>query len=257
MNPKKKSKEGKAKEIKYYGIHSCLKLFEERKEDIIRLYLDESNLKTFKMVMKWCSQNKKAYHIVSDKELEKITESHHHEGVCLLAKEKLSKTFEDLISDVNKRERVCLLYLDGVSNPHNIGSITRAMAHFGVFYILADESRVPPLSPSAFRIAKGGSEFVNLILMKNPLEGLKKLKKHGFELVTTSSHGGSSLYKYPFAKKSVIVMGAESEGVSKKLFDLAETKIQIPGTGLVESLNVSVAASLCVSEWVSKNHIFS
>ena len=52
-------------------------------------------------------------------------------------------------------------------------------------------------------------------------------------------------------------MGAESEGVSKNLFDLAETKIQIPGTGLVESLNVSVAASLCVSEWVSKNEMFS
>jgi TrmH RNA methyltransferase len=257
MNHKKKAKETKVKEIKYYGIHSCLKLFEERKDDIIRLYLDESNLKTFKMVMKWCSQNKKAYHVVTAKELEKITESHHHEGVCLLAKEKPKKTFEDLILDVAKKDRVCLLYLDGVSNPHNIGSIMRAMAHFGVLYILADEAKVPPLSPSAFRIAKGGSEYVNLVLIKNPQEGLKKLKKLGFELVTTSSHGGSSLYKYAFAKKSVIVMGAESEGVSKKLFDLAEIKIQIPGTGLVESLNVSVAASLCVSEWVSKNQLFS
>jgi TrmH RNA methyltransferase len=252
MNHKKKSSEVKVKEMKYYGIHSCLKLFEKRKEDIIRLYLDESNVRAFKPLMKWCSQNKKAYHIVENHELEKITESHHHEGVCILAKMPKAMDFDQMVANIKNEKNVCLLYLDGVSNPHNIGSIMRAMAHFGVFYILGEEGRVPELSPSAFRIAKGGAEFVHLVLIKKPDEGLKTLKKYGFNLVTTSSHGGSSLYDYSFLNKTVIIMGAESEGVSKKLFDFAENKIQIPGTGYVESLNVAVASALCVS-YCTKN----
>ena len=242
------------KEIKYYGIHSCLALFKARKEDIIRVYLNESNVKVFKPVLKWCSENKKAYHIVADQELEKVTASVHHEGVCVLAKELDFITWELALANINSRkEKVCLLYLDGVQNPHNIGSIVRAMAHFGVPYILGEKGKLPSLSPSAYRIAKGGAEAVRLVSLDKPLDALRKLKQKGFSLVTTSSHGGVSLYEYNFSTHTVIIMGSESDGVSKALFSLAADKIQIPGTGVVESLNVAIATTLCVAEYCRQN----
>ena len=238
------------KEIKYYGFHSCLALFKARKEDIIRIYIHECNLKAFKPILKWCSENKKAYHIISNQELEKVTTSVHHEGVCVLAKEIALERFEDALLLINKqKEKCCLLYLDGVQNPHNIGSIVRTAAHFGIPYILGGKEGLHSLSPSAYRIAKGGAEFVKLVAIDKPVEALKMLKKKGFSLVTTSSHGGTSLYQYKFQSHTVIIMGHESEGVSKELFNLAAEKIQIPGTGFVESLNVSVATSLCLSEF--------
>lgn len=238
------------REIKYYGIHSSLKLFEKRKEDIIRVYIHESNVKAFKPVLKWCSEHKKAYHIISNSELEKVTGSVHHEGVCFLAKEKPPLRWETVFQEVVlKKERICLLYIDGVENPHNIGSIVRALAHFGLPYILGDKEKLPLLSPSAYRIAKGGAEYVDLLPLEKPVEVLKALKKKGFSLITTSSHGGKSVYQYEFPDKSVIIMGAESEGVSKEIFSLASEKIQIPGTGFVESLNVAIATTLCVAEY--------
>ncbi len=243
------------KEIKYYGLHSCLALFKSRKEDIIRVYLDDSNVNAFKPVLKWCSANKKAYHIVSAAELEKVTNSVHHEGVCILAKELDFIPLEEALKEIYSRKaRCCLLYLDGVQNPHNIGSIIRAMAHFGIPYIFGEKGKLPPISPSAYRIAKGGAEHARLVLLDRPLEILRKLKQKGFSLITTSSHGGVPLYQHIFSPHTVIIMGSESEGVSKTLFSLASEKIQIPGTGAVESLNVAVATTLCTYEYCRQNH---
>ncbi|MBM3193545.1 MAG: tRNA/rRNA methyltransferase [Chlamydiae bacterium] len=242
-------------ELKYYGIHSCLKLFEKRKEDIVRVYIHESHLKEFKPILKWCSDQKKAYHIIPNNELEKVTGSVHHEGVCFLAKEKKALSWEKAFQEVvSKKDKTCLLYLDGVENPHNIGSIVRALAHFGISYILGKKDKLFQMTPSAYRIARGGAEYVDLIALDKPIEVLKSLKKKGFSLITTSSHGGKSLYQYNFPHKSIIIMGSESDGVSKEIFSLASEKIQISGTGFVESLNVSIATTLCVAEYCRQNN---
>lgn len=162
------------REQKYYGVHACLAILKHRPLDIIRVYLRESNIQIFTPLLRLCAQLKKAYHIVPDDDLNRITESIHHEGICILSKELLPISFEDCLPQLNK-PKICLLYLDGVQNPHNIGSIIRSCAHFGIKYILGD--RLPILSPSACRIAKGGAELVKLVQVSKPLLALAELKK--------------------------------------------------------------------------------
>lgn len=236
------------KELKYYGLHACLTIFEKRPQDIIRVYLDESNVKVFKPLLKWCAEHKKAYHIIPADQLQKVSESVHHEGVCLLAKALPPTSLTEMMGTL-QGPKTCLLYLDGVQNPHNVGSILRSCAHFGILYVLGEQGKLPALSPSACRIAKGGAELVKLVSLATPLKTLQSLKAKGFSFVSTSSHGGTSLYKLPFAPKTVLIMGSETSGVSDSLFSLAASRIQIPGTGEVESLNVSVATSLCMGEY--------
>ena len=60
------------KELKYYGLHACLAIWKRRPKDIIRVYLNESNVKTLKALLKWCADNKKAYHIIPDEELQNV-----------------------------------------------------------------------------------------------------------------------------------------------------------------------------------------
>lgn len=237
------------KELKYYGIHACLTLWEKRRDDIVRVYIDESNVKTFSPLLKWCAKERKVYRIVSLPELNKVADSVHHEGVCIVAKEIAPLTEQQFKANLAKiPEKLCLLYLDGVQNPHNIGSILRTAAHFGVPYILGE--KLPPLSPSACRIAKGGAELVRLVSLQKPLEMIRWLEKQGFTFAGTSSHKGTSLFKYSFAPRSIVAMGSESSGVSEAFLKNA---ICIPGTGSVESLNVSVATSLCIGEY-SRQH---
>jgi tRNA G18 (ribose-2'-O)-methylase SpoU len=89
-----------------------------------------------------------------------------------------------------------------------------------------------------------------LVSLSKPLDTLRWLEKQGFTFSGTSSHKGTSLFKYPFAPRSILAMGSESKGVNEAFLKNA---ICIPGTGTVESLNVSVATALCVGEY-SRQH---
>ena len=235
------------KETKYYGIHACLALFEKRPQDVIRVYLDESNVKTFSPLLKWCAKERKAYHIIPPAELDKVSDSIHHEGVCILAKELPSLSDEALQKKLP--EQTCLLYLDGVENPHNLGSILRTAAHFGIPYILGENLH---LSASACRIAKGGAELVRLVSLKRPKETLARLQAQGFALIATSAHQGDSLYRSPLPPRAIFAIGSESTGLKSAFLKRARV-IRIPGTGAIESLNVAVATALCIGEYQSQH----
>jgi RNA methyltransferase, TrmH family len=245
---KRNIKEYSNNEMKFYGFQCCLELFKKRKQDIIRVYADEGKVKNLSHVFKWCAQNKKAYHIVSSEELNKITESLHHEGICILAKEVHSYSFDEILKEISKEEKTILLYLDGVQNPHNIGSIMRVASHFGIKYILGDIKSLPELSPSACRIAIGAQENVFLVKLLDAIADLRKLKKEGFSIIATSSHIGESLYKFNFSNKTIIIMGSEQNGIAAPVLKEASNVLQIPGTKNVESLNVSIASSIFLSE---------
>lgn len=256
LHKKLKSTPPGCRELKYYGIHACLSIWKKRPNDIIRIYIDDTNVSTFKQVLAWCAKQKKAYHIVPTNELDKISDSVHHEGVCILAKEMPLLKEEEFMSLLPK-DKCCLLYLDGVQNPHNIGSILRTCAHFGVAFILGEMGRLPTLSPSACRIAKGGAEIVRLVALAEPIRTLKKLRSLGFCVVATSSHADLSIHNVKLSPKSILAMGAEDRGVNEAILSLATYKVKIPGTDSIESLNVSVAAGLCLGEYYRLHGTFS
>ncbi len=238
------------KELKYYGLHACWSIWKKRPQEIIRVYLDSTNVKTFRPLLKWCAEQRIAYHIIEADELAKVSDSIHHEGVCILARERPQTSWQEFCAFIEESKRpICLLYLDGVQNPHNLGSIIRTAAHFGIPFILGEEGKMPALSPSACRIAKGGAEIVRLVSLSKHLQSFQWLQKKGFSILGTSSHGGTSLYRFSFPAKSIIALGAESTGVGKSVLSQANSQIQIPGSGLIESLNVSIAAGLCMGEY--------
>lgn len=236
------------REMKYYGVHACLMLAEKRPDSIRRLYLEESHIQNFKPLLHQLAKQKIAYRIVSPTDLEKISGSIHHEGVCIVAEEILPIEEGDFLSCLQKLpSQCCLLYLDGVENPHNLGSILRTSAHFGIPYILG--TSLASLSASCCRIAKGGSEVVRLVKVSNMKKVMAALRKEGFELWATSAHQGKPLNKVSFSKRSILAIGAESVGLSKDLMRAAIGSVQIPGTGLMESLNVAVAAGVCMGAY--------
>lgn len=247
-------------EMKYYGVACCLALWTHRPEDVIRVYLTETRLKLLQPLVKWCSRRRKAYHIVSAAQLEKIAESVHHEGVCILAKAPplpgLDEVLRRLHESSQSREgsTECLVYLDGVENPQNIGSILRACAHFGVRFVLAPRRHLRRLGPSACRVADGAAEFVKVTPLDSPTEAAHSLRPLGYVFIATSSNRGRSVFEFPLPAKSVFVVGSESKGVSEELFKMADETVQVPGTGQVESLNVAVATGVLLSEYWRQHH---
>jgi TrmH RNA methyltransferase len=237
------------KELKYYGFAACMALWQARPDDIIRVYVTEATLKPFSPLLKWAAARRKAYHIVKDDDLERLTESIHHQGVCILAREPLPFSFTQLKAALeHKREPVLLAYLDGVENPHNLGAIVRTCANFGVEYLLGETDKLPKLSPAACRVAEGGAEFVRQVFLDDRDRALDSLQSMGFSIMASATRG-KSVYIQQFPGRVVLVLGAEMSGVSKAILQAADATLMIPGTGKVESLNVSVAFALLAGEF--------
>lgn len=238
------------KELKYYGSAACLALWQRRPQDVIRIYLEQESIPHFSAMLKWAAEKRKAYHVVSADDLERLTQSVHHQGICLLAKEHPVLTFEEWLPLIRDETAAQLLvYLDGVENPHNLGAILRSCAHFGVRYVLGAENRLPKLSPSACRVAEGGAEQVMLVYLKQPGYQMGRLRENGFELLATAAGKGVPLYRHAFRERSMVILGNEAEGITPALLQSADRLLHIPGSGEVESLNVSVAFGIIAGEY--------
>ncbi len=237
----------------YYGLRACEALFAKRPDDIVRVYLDAGRRRRFADLLRWCAEHRRGFQVVADENLRKISGSTHHEGVAILAKAIRRWGFEDLLRgiecDDGRRTAVGpIVYLDGVENPHNLGSILRTAAHFGVTAVAGRAGELPPHSPAAVRVAEGAAESVPVCDLADPSADLRRLAEAGFAIVATSSHRGEPPQKAPLAKNCVIVLGSEGQGVSPAIERVATSHVCIPGTGVVESLNVSVASGILLAE---------
>jgi RNA methyltransferase, TrmH family len=234
-------------ELLYYGLHICETIAKNNPEKIIKIYMTKHISRQFSSLLKYCAQNKKVYKIVENEELEKITDSVHHEGIALIASYKQNGNLNDLINEIKIEPRP-IVYIDGVSNPHNVGTLMRIMANFNFKYLVGG-STTPELSAASARMSEGGCEFIKTFKCTNHETFIKAVKENGYTIIGTSSHTTKSIYSYNFPKKSVIIMGHEVTGMSKEMLKAADCLINIPGTGFVESLNVSTAASIFMSEY--------
>ena len=242
--------ESARKELKYYGTAACLALWRHRPQDLVRIYLEERCIPQFAPMLQWAAAKRRAYHLVSAEDLERLTQSIHHQGVCVLAREQVTLSFEEWLPSLRQEEaRPLLVYLDGVENPHNLGAILRTCAHFGVRYVLGMEERLPKPSPAACRVAEGGAEEVMPVYLKRPVRQLRELQQQGYELIASAAGQGGNLYRHRFRPASIVMLGNEVQGIHPHLLSAADRQLHIPGSGRVESLNVSVAFGIIAGEY--------
>ncbi|MCF7852771.1 MAG: RNA methyltransferase [Simkaniaceae bacterium] len=231
----------------YYGSPSCRAILMNRIKDVEKVYLIQELVHPFSQFLQKLAELKKGYKIVKEDDLRKLTDSTHHEGICVVAQKKLPIPFAKARKDLEKA--CCIAYLDEVMNPHNLGAMIRTAAHFGINYLILPDAM--PLPPSGYRIAREGAEYVTLISSQFPKKDLLDLKKMGFKLFATSPRQGRSLHKVIPPKKSLLILGSETKGVSPELFDMADELITIEGSGHVESLNVSNAFCLLAYQFTT------
>ncbi|SUX38096.1 23S rRNA (guanosine-2'-O-)-methyltransferase RlmB [Cedecea davisae] len=240
----------RAEETRVYGENACKALFQSRPECIVRAWFIQSVTPRFKEALRWMAANRKAYHVVDDAELAKASGTEHHGGVCFIIKKRSGISVQSWLNKAGEED--CVLALEDVGNPHNLGGIMRSCAHFGVKGLLIQDASLLE-SGAAVRTAEGGAEHVVAISGETFGDGLEAFRKAGYTIVTTSSHQGTPLYKAELPKKMVLVLGQERDGVSDTTFENADMSVAIEGTGNVESLNVSVATGVLLGEWWRQN----
>lgn len=143
-----------------------------------------------------------------------------------------------------------LLILDGVTDPHNLGACLRSADAAGVHAVIVPRDRSAQLNATAKKVACGAAESVPLIRVTNLARTMRFLQDQTIWIVGTAGEAEHSLYQSKMTGPMALVMGAEGEGMRRLTREHCDELINIPMTGSVSSLNVSVATGVCLFEAV-------
>jgi 23S rRNA (guanosine2251-2'-O)-methyltransferase len=175
-----------------------------------------------------------------------VSDDDKHQGIVALTTPRPLRTEADLDELADAR---VVLALDQISDPQNLGTILRSAAFFGVDGLLVMKNRAAEVSPLVARVAVGGAELVPIFRVTNLARSLEILKGVGFWVYGLDERGEGTLAQTEFDEKTLLVVGAEGEGLRHRTKQLCDALVRIPGgrDGL-ESLNAGVATAVALAE---------
>jgi 23S rRNA (guanosine2251-2'-O)-methyltransferase len=156
-------------------------------------------------------------------------------------------TLGDLLGDVRD---ALFLILDGVEDPQNLGACLRVADAAGARAVIRPLHRGVGLTAAAIKVASGAAESVPVVAVPNLARALADLKSAGVWIVGTDAGAEQSIYDVDLKSPTALVLGAEGSGMRRLTRDLCDRRVSIPMAGTVESLNVAVAAGVCLFEAV-------
>lgn len=170
-----------------------------------------------------------------------------HQGVAARIEGRQKALHLDDVLDTLE-EPPFLLVLDGVTDPRNLGACLRVADGAGVHAVIAPKDRAAGLTDTAIKAASGAAETVPYVTVTNLARTLRALKERDIHLIGTSGEAETTLYEAQWPKATAWVFGAEGEGMRRLTRETCDQLIRIPLVGSVESLNISVAAGICLFE---------
>jgi len=141
-----------------------------------------------------------------------------------------------------------VLVLDGVTDPHNLGACLRVADGAGANAVVAPKDHAVGLNATVAKVASGAAETVPYLMVTNLARTLGELKERNIWVIGTSDQATKSIYEVDLKGPTALVLGAEGDGLRQLTAKTCDELVSIPMLGAVESLNVSVAAGVCLYE---------
>ena len=175
-----------------------------------------------------------------------LTDDDKHQGVCVFTTRRRIYGEHDL-DRLAQGHRV--VALDQISDPQNLGAVLRAAAFFGADAVLVLKNRSAELTPKVARIAVGAAELTDVYRVTNLARSLDILREYGFWVYGLDERGEHTLRETEFDNQSVLVVGAEGQGLRQRTRTKCDALVRIPGGRPgVESLNAAVATAIALAE---------
>ena len=143
-----------------------------------------------------------------------------------------------------------LLILDNIQDPHNLGACLRSADAAGVHVVIAPKDRSVGVTDTVRLVACGAAENVPFVQVTTLARTIRQLKEAGVWIFGAAGESAKSLYETDLSGPMAIVMGSEGKGLRRLTSEHCDFLVSIPMAGSVESLNVSVAAGICLFEAV-------
>ncbi|MGL9769596.1 MAG: 23S rRNA (guanosine(2251)-2'-O)-methyltransferase RlmB [Sodalis sp. (in: enterobacteria)] len=232
-----------------YGIHAVQALLEYNSQRFLDVYLLKGrDDRRFQLLVQKLENAGIVIQMVSRHWLDKKAKGAVHQGI--IARVQVEKEYQenDLPAILMQYISPLLLVLDGVTDPHNLGACLRCSDAAGVHVVIVPRDRTAPFNATAKKVASGAAKSVPLIRVTNLVRTLRLLQEHNIWVVGTVCEAKQHLYQSKLTKPLALVMGAEGKGIRRLTRKHCNELIRIPMAGTVSSLNVSVAAGVCLFE---------
>lgn len=180
--------------------------------------------------------------------LDKIVGTSKHQGVAVLMAGTGLMSESDAIKLVRSVADPLILILDSVEDPRNFGACLRTADAAGVDLVVTARSRGPGVTPVVSKVAAGAAEIQPIAQVANLARYLAALRDEGVTVVGTDESASRSLFDATLIGPLAIVLGSEGRGLRRLTRERCDALVSLPMRGSVESLNVSVAAGICLYE---------
>ena len=179
--------------------------------------------------------------------LDKMAGTSRHQGVVARVEHvAMPHSLDEVVESIEGPP--LLLVLDGVTDPHNLGACLRVADGAGAHAIVAPKDHAVGVNGTVAKVASGAAETVPYIMVTNLARTLGELKDFDIRIIGTSDDAEHTLYDLDLTGPVAFVLGSEGDGMRQLTRKTCDQLVRIPMAGAVESLNVSVAAGVCLYE---------
>lgn len=176
-----------------------------------------------------------------------------HQGVVALAPPFAYADLDRVLADLSGEKRL-LVALDGITDPHNVGSIARTAEAVGAAGLLIPSRRASGVTPTVEKAAAGALAHLPVARVTNLVRALQQAKKAGFWVVGLDAEGDVDVTESGLLDESVVVVvGSEGDGLAHLTRVECDELVRLPMRGRVASLNASVAAAVAMYEVVRRH----
>lgn len=235
-----------------FGFHAVTVRLKTAPQSILEIHLDSSRRDARMRGFADRAREAGAKLIDSDDErLGKLAGSSRHQGVvarvqALPPMHSLDEVLEGV--EAAREAAPLVLVLDGVTDPHNLGACLRVADGAGAHAVVAPKDHAVGLNATVAKVASGAAETVPYLMVTNLARSLNEMKERGIRIIGTSDDADATLYDVDLSGPVALVLGAEGAGMRQLTRKTCDQLVSIPMAGAVESLNVSVAAGVCLYE---------
>ena len=235
------------------GRNSVLELLESGK-DINKIYIakGEKHGSINKIIAK-AKENKVVIVEIEKEKLNKMAQTNNPQGVIAIVPPFDYASVDDILNEAkSKNEKAFILILDGIEDPHNLGSIIRTAETAGVHGIIIPKRRSAQVNSTVNKTSAGATNFMKIARVNNINETIEYLKNNNIWIYGTDGEAKEMYYDEDMTGNVAIVIGSEGFGISRLVKENCDFMVKIPMKGKITSLNASVSAGIIIYEVVKQ-----
>lgn len=235
------------------GRNSVIELLESGR-DINKIFVQDGEKHgSINKIIAMASERKILINTISKEKMKQMAQTENYQGVIAIVPPFDYVDIEDILSEAKDRqEDPFIVLLDGIEDPHNLGSIIRTAETAGVHGIVIPKRRAASVNATVNKVSAGAVEHLKIARVNNMVETMKYLKEQGLWICGTDMDTKTYYYSQDLTGPLAIVIGSEGFGMSRLVKENCDFLVKIPMRGKITSLNASVSAGIVMYEAVEQ-----